>query len=103
METNHGIIMDPSKSLSGSEADLAKNTIERILRSAKRHLHLPSSKSVLTVAKRDAYIKFSVEEDTAHGVAAIAERYMTGSAPALKRDDFDMVCEGDSRYAIAAL
>lgn len=23
----------------------------------------------------------------------MAERYMTGSAPALKRDDFDMVCE----------
>lgn len=84
--------MDPSKSLSTAEADLAKNTVERILRSVKHQLHVPRSTPVLTVAKLDSHIKFSGETDTAFGVAAIAERFMTGSAPALKRDDFDMAC-----------
>lgn len=88
---NHAIIMDPCKNLSSAEVPLAKSVLEKIIRSAKRQLHLPNSTPSLSVAKSDSYLHFADAPDSAFGVSAIAERFMTGSSAALKRGDFELV------------
>jgi hypothetical protein len=88
---NVNVLFDPSKTLSRERMAAAEKDLKNLAVTIRRALRRTLTPSSFAIAPADSYSTFCTAEDSAFGVAALSECYISASLGGLSFKGFSMV------------